>query len=296
MTAPGIDRLGHDDVRQALRLLGRREPPSHRATALRELREILSGHADVRAIIDRAPEDARSAFVRLCHDGPADVHALLGRGWWGHGALPPPLDWLQQRGLVIAGEDGFVHASAEARSGLLTPTLGLEPREEPRAGEPVRVEAARSVVVAPDEGTLGRALAVGPAALRAVAPTVAVSHKAPVAVTAALRGAGVSLDADTAVEASPATPALPGSSEEAVGPKAVRALLERAAAERRQVRLRYFASSRGGAATDRVVDPWEFRDDLLRGYCHLREGERTFAVDRVGKAVLLPGDIEHFEG
>jgi hypothetical protein len=293
VTAPGVDLLAYDDVREALRLLGRREPPAHRAGALRELREALTDHTGLRAVLDRAPEDARKHFVRLCHDGPAEVADLLGRGWWGHGTLPPPLDWLQHRGLVVA-LDGLVHASAEARTGLLTPTLGLEARAEPVERDPVRVEDARAVVVAPDEAVLGRALAVGAAALRAVSPTVAVTHKTPAAVTAALRGAGLALDADTTVEASTATPALPGASEEAAGPKAVRALLERATSERRQVRLQYFASSRGGAATDRIVDPWEFRDDLLRGYCHLREGERTFAVDRVGKAVLLPSAIDHF--
>ncbi|MBA2528383.1 MAG: WYL domain-containing protein, partial [Euzebyales bacterium] len=79
-------------------------------------------------------------------------------------------------------------------------------------------------------------------------------------------------------------------------PRAIRTLLQRAVSEERQVRLQYFASSRGGAATDRVVDPWRFRDDLLRGYCHLRDGERAFAVDRIGRARLLPSAIEHPEG
>lgn len=299
MTAPGVDRVPHEAVREALRLLGVREPPAHRAGALRALREILTDHARLRAVLDRAPEDSRRLFVRLCHDGPAEVGDLLGRGWWGHGTLPPPLDWLQHRGLVVAGEDGLVHPTAEARAGLLTPTLGLEAGPGAATGarepQPLRVEAARAVVVAADETALGRALAVGAAALHAVSATVAVSHKAPASVSAALRAAGVPLDADVAVEASPEAPALPGSFEEAVGPRAVRALLGRAAAERRQLRLQYFASSRGGAATDRVVDPWQFRDDLLRGYCHLRDGERTFAVDRIGKAVLLPTDIDHFE-
>jgi predicted DNA-binding transcriptional regulator YafY len=80
-----------------------------------------------------------------------------------------------------------------------------------------------------------------------------------------------------------------------VGPGAVRRLLQRAVAEGRQVRLEYFASSRGGAASERVVDPWAFADDLLRGYCHLRAGERTFALDRVGSARLLDEAIDHHE-
>ncbi|MDP8969187.1 MAG: WYL domain-containing protein, partial [Actinomycetota bacterium] len=84
----------------------------------------------------------------------------------------------------------------------------------------------------------------------------------------------------------------PGTAEDAVGPRAVRALLDRALAEGRQVRLQYFASSRGGAATDRVVDPWAFTGDLLRGYCHFRAAERSFAVDRIGRARLLPSVVE----
>ncbi len=146
------------------------------------------------------------------------------------------------------------------------------------------------VVGAPE--ALHRVLTAPGAGLRGVAPTVAVSDKGPAAVSAALRAAGVDLAAE-AVAAEVGAPALPLVAEEAVGPRAVRALLERAVEDGRQVRLRYFASSRGGAATDRVVDPWSFRDDLLRGWCHLRVDERTFALDRIGLAHLLPSPVDH---
>ena len=66
--------------------------------------------------------------------------------------------------------------------------------------------------------------------------------------------------------------------------------------EERQVRLDYFAASRGGVATDRVVDPWRFVDGLLTGWCHLRTAERTFAVDRIGRVRLLPATIDHRPG
>jgi predicted DNA-binding transcriptional regulator YafY len=158
------------------------------------------------------------------------------------------------------------------------------------------VERAGCVVVAPSATALDRALTVTGAGLRGVAPTVAVSERSAPAVAAALRAGGVSLAQEEAVAVSAAEPALPTAAEDAVGPRAVRVLLERAVAEQRQVRLRYFASSRGGAPTDRVVDPWTFGDDLLRGWCHLRLGERTFAVDRVGHARLLPTPVEHREG
>jgi predicted DNA-binding transcriptional regulator YafY len=55
--------------------------------------------------------------------------------------------------------------------------------------------------------------------------------------------------------------------------------------------LRYHTSSRGGATTERVVDPWSLAEDLLVGWCHLRRDERTFAVGRIGEAVLLADEI-----
>lgn len=291
-----VDGLRHQEVREALRLLGAGEAPVHRGTALRQLRELLAAPGAVRSALDHAPEGAPAAFVRLAKDGPAPVDDLLGRGWWGRGTLPPPLDWLQRRGLVLVGQDGLVHATAEACEGFAKLTLDLSSEPEPMSAPgPLRVEEARSVVVGPTSAALDQALSVPAAGLRAITPTVAVSSRGPAAVAAALRGAGVVIAEDAVVTAQPGEPALPNATEEAVGPRPVRALLGRALAEGRQVRLEYFASSRGGAATDRVVDPWAFRDDLLRGYCHLRSSERTFAVDRIGRARLLPNPIDHPE-
>jgi hypothetical protein len=296
VTSVGLDQLRHEEVREALRHLGVEQVPAHRAGALRDLRERFAGLGTVRGLLDDAPEGARSAFVRLAQDGPATVEDLLDRGWWGHGVLPPPLDWLQRRALVVVDPDGAVHATAEARRGFLALTLDLDLPDVVDPAEALRVEAAGTVVIAPSAAALDRALTVPAASLRVVASTVAISPRSPSAVQAALRGAGVRLADDAVVTADADRPALPGTSEEAVGPRAVRALLSRAVDESRQVRLQYFASSRGGAATDRVVDPWTFGDDLLRGWCHLRKGERAFAVDRVGRARLLPTPVEHPAG
>jgi hypothetical protein len=294
---PSVDQLRHQEVREALRLLGRGKAPVHRGVALRQLRELLAAPDAVRSALDHAPDGALAAFVQLVQDGPAPVDDLLGRGWWGRGTLPPPLDWLQRRGLVMVGEDGLVHATAEACEGFAKLAFDLpatpEPEPTPGVASSLRVEDARSVVVAPTSAALDRALAVPAAGLRAIAPTVAISSQGSAAVAAALQAVGVVLAEDAVVAAQPDEPTLPTFTEEAVGPRPVRALLERALAEGRQVRLEYFPSSRGGAATDRVVDPWIFRDDLLRGYCHLRSSERTFAVDRIGRARLLPTSIEY---
>jgi hypothetical protein len=287
-----VSGLPGETVREALRLLGV-DAPAGRSAAQRALRDALLDHGAVRGSLQRAPEGARSAFLRLAMDGPAAVEDLLARGWWGHGTLPPPLDWLQRRGLVAVGDDGLVHAVDEAREGYLGLTPDLSRPSSPRDAPTVRLQTARCVVVAPTPELLDRALTVTGAALQAVAPTVAISEQPRDLVAAALWGAGLRLADETVVAADADAPALPGTAEEAVGPRAVRGVLERALREGRQVRLTYFPSSRGGAATQRVVDPWAFRDDLLRGYCHLRQGERTFAVDRIGRALLLPTPLQH---
>lgn len=290
-----LDRLRLEDVREALSLLGV-TAPAGRSTALRALRDAFARFGFVRHHVEQAPPVARAAFLRLAHDGPRGVEDLLGRGWWGRGMLPEPLDWLQRRALVAVDDAGRVVAVREARDGYLADAGGgasaIDP--PPSAGTSrLAVEPAGCVVMADDADLLQRAVAVVGAELRVVAPTVAVSPRAPAVVVRALRGAKVSLVEDLQVAASADQPALPDQVEQAVGPRAVRALLERAVADQRQVRIDYFASSRGGVATDRVVDPWTFADDLLTGWCHLRTAERTFALDRVGRARLLPASVVH---
>ena len=289
---PGVEVLSHEDVREALRLLGVADAPSHRGAAQKVLRETLRSFGTVQTALERAPGVARDAFVRVATGGPAAVEELLGRGWWGRGALPPPLDWLQVRAFVVADEDGLVAALDEAREGFGALALDLEV-DETADDDTVSLEPAKCVVVARSERALERAATVWQAQLRVVAPTIAISSLPYERVAAALAKAGVALDDDVAVPAQARAPALPGTAEDAVGPRAIRSLLARAVEEARQVHLEYYASSRGGVATERTVDPWTFADDLLTGYCHLRSGERTFAVDRIGRARLLPSGLEH---
>ncbi|HVM21548.1 MAG TPA: WYL domain-containing protein [Egibacteraceae bacterium] len=286
----GVDALSPQQVTQALRLLGVGDEGSRGAKA-RRLAEELRSYGTVRSALERAPVAAKEAFIRVAQSGPAEVEEVLGRGWWGHGALPPPLDWLQARALVTVDGHGLLHAVAEAREGFLELTLDLPADETPET-DSVEVAPAAAVVTGA-AAALSRAAGVTAAGLRLVAPTVAVSDKPAAVVAAALRAAGLGLADDAVVAASPDEPALPGTSEEAAGPRAIRVLLGRAVTEARQVRLEYFTSSRAGAKTDRVVDPWSFDDDLLRGYCHLRQGERTFAVDRIGRARLLGTPVDH---
>src|SRR5687768_3526354 len=222
---PGVSSLTPARIREALLALGLPEDAdAGRAARVRRLQDALRSYGTVRTLLDRAPEAAREAFLRLIEDGPAPVEEILGRGWWGRGMLPPPLDWLQARGLVVVDEDGLLHPLDEAREGFLELTLDINSATygTTAGSETVNVHAAASVVVAPSQRMLDRALAVAPAQLRAVAPTVALSPRSPELVTAALRSAGVALEADAAVEVSEHEPALPGTAEEAAGPRAIR--------------------------------------------------------------------------
>lgn len=328
-----LEGLRLEEVREALRLLGVDVPTGRgesehtraggkgsRTTALRALRDAFAQFGFVRHHLEQAPPVARAAFLRLLHDGSASVEELLGRGWWGRGMLPAPLDWLQRRAFVTVDDAGRVVVVREARDGYLAtnqrpaaaqPEPGqqsiaalFDASDEPVAAQAaagpapsaarLAVEPAGAVVVCDDLDVLHRAIALERAGLRLIAPTVAVSPRSPAVVVRALREAGLPLIEDLQVAASSSQPALPGRVEQAVGPRAIRTLLDRAVKEQRQVRLDYFASSRGGVATDRVVDPWTFVDDLLTGWCHLRTAERTFAVDRIGRARLLPSVIIHY--
>lgn len=290
-----LERLRLEDVREALTLLGV-AAPSGRTTALRALREAFAQFGFVRHQLEQAPPVGRAAFLRLLHDGALPVEQLLGRGWWGRGLLPEPLDWLQRRALVMVDDSGRVVAVQEAADGYLAAGRQMTlASDEPSAASSARlaVESAGAIVICDDLQLLHRAVALERAELRLVAPTVAVSPRSPAHVVRVLREATLPLVEDLQVAASSTQPALPDRTEQAVGPQAIRLLLDRAVREERQVRLDYFASSRGGVATDRVVDPWQFVDDLLTGWCHLRTAERTFALDRIGRARMLPSEIMH---
>ncbi len=298
---PSIDELSGDEIRDALRLLGLDDTVAGHASK-RSLRETLTAPGQVADLISRAPSAAADAYRTVAIDGAASVEDLIGRGWAGRGRLPEPLDWLQRRALVIVGHEGLVHATDESRHGYATLTFDLPdapplPEPEPEVPEaPLLIEEARTVVVAPSQAALDQAAGVPGAGLRTVAPTVAVSSRPPAVVQAALESAGCLVSAAHGVTVVQGEMTLPGAEEEAVGPRAIRTLLQRALEEQRQVRLEYFASSRGGQATERVVDPWVFADDLLRGYCHLRNDERAFAVDRIGRARLLATTVSHTLG
>ena len=77
----------------------------------------------------------------------------------------------------------------------------------------------------------------------------------------------------------------------------VRATVDRALRERRAVSFTYRAPDAG--ATTRTVDPVKVHiaggQWYLQGWCHLREGMRTFHLDRVSDAALTDIPITHAE-
>lgn len=296
----GVADLSADVVREALRHLGATDHDI-RVASRKALRERFLTPGFVAEVVSRGPAGTEAAFGRLVVDGADSVEEVLGRGWAGVGQLPDPLGWLQRRGLVILGPAGLVHAVEEARKGYATMTFDLHVAD-PGEGPQVRVVETRSVVTAEDEAALDETLHLaGANRLLKIAPTVAISHLPWESLTSALESVGVrpltpvadeehhghiDVAGDEAAAGAAHLP-LPGVEETAVGPRAIRAMITRALEEARQLRLEYFASSRGGQGTERVVDPWSFDDGLLRGWCHLRGGERTFALDRIGRAKLL---------
>jgi predicted DNA-binding transcriptional regulator YafY len=84
----------------------------------------------------------------------------------------------------------------------------------------------------------------------------------------------------------------PGASDQIV-PSDVVALLSHAAQTRQRVRLRH--RTRTSEESERTVDPFGIvnlgRRWYLAGYCHLREDERVFRIDRISEATVLD---EHF--
>jgi proteasome accessory factor C len=81
--------------------------------------------------------------------------------------------------------------------------------------------------------------------------------------------------------------------------RGLRADLERALAEGRQVRLRYYTPARD-AVTDRVVDPVAVtgartgagEQVYLDAWCHLAQGPRLFRLDRIEAAEVLDSAAE----
>jgi predicted DNA-binding transcriptional regulator YafY len=63
-------------------------------------------------------------------------------------------------------------------------------------------------------------------------------------------------------------------------------LLKRAFKEKRKVKMSYYSLSSDGVRT-RIVDIYQIYNGCIIAFCHLREEERTFVIDRINSAAIL---------
>lgn len=156
------------------------------------------------------------------------------------------------------------------------------------------IHEAGCAVVARTPAELNRIISVIETAgkpVTPVAPTVAISPVEPGALAAILDAEGIEVAGTYAITSDQQEPQLDWQEVKAVGPSRVREVIVQAIEEHRQVELHYFAKAHDGAATIRVLDPWTLDGNLLTGWCHLRNDERSFALERIGAAVLLTTPI-----
>ncbi len=63
-------------------------------------------------------------------------------------------------------------------------------------------------------------------------------------------------------------------------------LLRKAFDQKRQVKIRYY-SPHSDEHTARIIDIYEIYINSIIAFCHLREDERTFAIERINSATIL---------
>ena len=66
----------------------------------------------------------------------------------------------------------------------------------------------------------------------------------------------------------------------------IRKLLQKAFNEKRKVKIRYY-SPHSDEHTTRIIDIYQIYTNSIIAYCHLREDERIFAIERINSAAIL---------
>ncbi len=66
----------------------------------------------------------------------------------------------------------------------------------------------------------------------------------------------------------------------------IRNLLHKAFNEKRKAKIRYY-SPHSDEHTTRIIDIYQIYINSIIAYCHLREDERTFAIERINSAAIL---------
>lgn len=152
------------------------------------------------------------------------------------------------------------------------------------------VHTAASVVLARTPAELQemvRALISQEINVQTVAPTVAITQSGEAEVVACLQGADIEVAGHIRQVDEPQQGSLAWQESFAYRPGGIRALIIQAIEEGRQIEFNYFATSRNAEPSTRVIDPWRLEHTLVTGWCHLREAERSFAIERIASATLL---------
>lgn len=66
----------------------------------------------------------------------------------------------------------------------------------------------------------------------------------------------------------------------------IRKLLRKAFEEKRKIKIKYY-SPHSDEHTTRIIDIYRLYINSVVAYCHLREEERTFAIERINSAAIL---------
>jgi len=66
----------------------------------------------------------------------------------------------------------------------------------------------------------------------------------------------------------------------------IRKLLQKAFNEKRKVKIRYY-SPHSDEHTTRIIDIYQIYTNSIIAYCHLREDERIFAIERINSIAIL---------
>ena len=66
----------------------------------------------------------------------------------------------------------------------------------------------------------------------------------------------------------------------------IKKLLRKAFNEKRKVKIRYY-SFHSDESTTRIIDIYKIYKRAITAFCHLREEERNFVIDRINSATLL---------
>jgi len=71
----------------------------------------------------------------------------------------------------------------------------------------------------------------------------------------------------------------------------IKRLLKKAFKQKRSIKIKYYSLS-SDEVKYRIIDIYQLHKDCITAYCHLRDDERTFVMDRIIQAKLLDKGYE----